>query len=364
MRKIALGLVSQLLWLSPSYGTEQDLESRIKQLESEIAINQEQAADFDHRLNNSVSISGYADVEAIRSSEAGSKPGFGIHHMSLFFKKVIDPKWRFFSEVEYEDGTQIAFEDTGDCTKCSGAVYLESMNFDFAWSPELGFRAGRFFTPAGIWSVDHYPPFVPTQQIPLHIREIFPQVTDGAMVFGSRLIDGSFVNYNLYVGNGESNRGNEDSNSAKAIGAKGSVTLPYLGLLQVGASMYHDKMNDSTTKTVLGLDTKMKIGALSIQSEYAKGKYSPDAATKYDRNGFYAQFLYDIAKLTLGYRFDVYNPDTAKTNAGENVNSLIVNYHVSKDIVLKLEHHLFSFDDSTTKSFNKTIASVAVNLGN
>ena len=104
--------------------------------------------------------------------------------MSLFFTKDFGNGWSFFSEVEYEDGPK--FE--GDGTTLSsqdGKIFLESVNMTYLHKPDLSARVGRFFTPAGIWSVDHYPPFVGTQLRPQHIRKIFPQVIDGAGVFGS-----------------------------------------------------------------------------------------------------------------------------------------------------------------------------------
>ena len=133
MRKIIIGLLSQLLLLEITYGADPDLEKRVKQLESDVVISQEQTTDLEHKISNSVSISGYADVEYVNSTETGKKPGFGLHHFSLFFKKNISKQWRFFSEVEYEDGPFIEFDPTGGAcnSACSGTIFLEVMNFDY-----------------------------------------------------------------------------------------------------------------------------------------------------------------------------------------------------------------------------------------
>ncbi|MCI0508276.1 MAG: porin [Gammaproteobacteria bacterium] len=315
-----------------------------------------------------MNISGYTDLEYHDSSAPGAEPGFRLHHMSLFFEKRITDQWRFFSEIEYEDGPFIEYNYNGsnvdsECEGCYGKIFLEAMNFTYAWDPRAQFRGGRFFTPAGIWSIDHYPPFVPTQLRPQHIREIFPQVVDGVTVFGTLPLGGMFVNYDIYLGNGEGNPGSEDGNSEKATGAKLSLLFPALKYLEIGASIYNDTQNDDQEKEAIGAHLKLKIWDFTLQGEYATATNTPVSGSSFDQSGYYAQLLYDIGKWTLGGRYDFY--DAQENTQSESIyNSVFVNYHVTEAIVLKLEHHQVELEDPAAEDYDHTIGSVVIYLGN
>jgi len=164
--------------------------------EAEIAIHLYE--DLSKEIENNITISGYADVEYRGSSEPGINEEFRMHHLSLFFSKQFDNNVKFFSEIEYEDTPKFEGKNdgSGDLETASGKIFVEALNFDWNYSQHLNIRAGRFFTPAGIWSEDHYPPFVTTQERPLHIRKIFPQLIDGLSLFGStEFTTNHFFNY-------------------------------------------------------------------------------------------------------------------------------------------------------------------------
>ena len=315
-----------------------------------------------------MNISGYTDLEYHNSTKTGTEPGFRLHHMSLFFEKRLTDKWKFFSEIEYEDAPYIEYDyvddDTNsDCKGCYGKIYLEAVNFTYAWDPKAQFRGGRFFTPAGIWSIDHYQPIVPTQHMPQHIREIFPQVIYGVTVLGTLPLGNTFINYDVYLGNGEGNSGKEDGNSEKAVGAKVSILFPALKYLEIGGSIYSDTDNNNREKEAVGAHLKMKFWDFTLQSEYATATYTPVSAAPYDRVGYYAQLLFDIRKWTIGGRYDFY--DQQEGTQSESIdNSLFINYHVNESIVLKLEHHMVELEDPNLEDYDHTIGSVVIYLGN
>lgn len=357
--KRALGLAPLLLGLAIAPSV---YAAATNDLEEDVTVLKEDTAEINSRLDDMLTISGYTDVEYIVSDQAGASPGFRLHHLSLFFEKRITEQWRFFSEIEYEDGPK--FEDKGSSPDTTeGKIFAEAVNLSFTWRPDLSFRAGRFFTPAGIWNVDHYPPFVPTQERPMHIREIFPQVFDGAMAYGIRPLAGSFLKYDLYWGNGEGNTGKSDSNSHKAAGLNAGILLPFLKYTEFGFTFYRDTLNNGTEKSASGMHAKVKVAAFAFQAEYAKGDYKPAAGADYEKTGYYAQFLYDLADWTLGVRHGFYDSDSSGDNE-RTANSLFVNYHVSPSVVLKAEHHLFDYDNPASEDYASTTFSVVAYLGN
>jgi hypothetical protein len=285
-------------------------------------------------------------------------------------KKQISDNLRFFSETEWEDGP---FHDAGTG---AGAIFLEALNFSYQWKPDTDIRLGRFFTPAGIWSIDHYPPFVATQELPQHIRQIFPAVVDGAALSGNHPVGNAFVNYDLYVGNSETPTfdGSQNANATTTTGLRVNASLPIAQQFELGGTVYHDKLSVDPLDTVSqptagpkkdaqGVHAKIKEGAFGFQGEYAKGSYGGTVVTpSYNSKGYYAQFSYDINKWTLGYRYDFFNPQSTVAQNGTKINSAIVNYHVSKNVVLKWEHHLANLENTTKKDYYRSIASIAVNL--
>jgi len=349
-----------------------DMREQLNILKDEVLILQDQLEETNIANTNEMKISGYADIEYHSSTADNSEPGFRLHHMSLFFEKRVTDDWKFFSEIEYEDAPYLEFEytDSGSdsvCEGCYGKIFLEAANFTYAYDPAASLRAGRFFTPAGIWSVDHYPSFVPTQLRPEHIRRIFPQVVDGVAMFGTISMGSSFVNYDLYLGNGEGNSGSADSNSDKAIGAKISLLLPFFRYFEIGASTYSDTSTDAldvdTDKTSIGAHMKVKFSDFTFQTEYATADIEPDTGSSYTRVGYYAQLLYDLNRWTFGIRRDFYDEDDA-AKLDITFNSLFVNYHVTQAVVLKLEHHQVEDEDITKDDYNHTIASIVMYLGN
>lgn len=362
--------------LFPAIGiaaTMEEIDQRLKKLEGDVGVNREETDDIASRLKNSLSVSGYADAEYVTTNKSGPNySGFRLHHLSMFLKKQVSDDLRFFSETEWEDAPYASADAAGLTT---GTIFVEALNFDYQWRPDTSMRVGRFFTPAGIWSVDHYPPFVLTQQRPQHIREIFPQLVDGAAVSGQHAAGNSFVSYDLYVGNGETATfdGNGDQNTTKAAGLRANVALPIAQQFDVGATFYHDKLAASadplkeSKKDVYGAHAKIRQGAFGLQAEYADGKYQPTVSPAtnlpYHKKGYYAQFSYAINKWTLGYRYDFFDSKTTSVlSSATKINSAIVNYHVNKNVVMKLEHHLVNVIDPAQKDYYRNIVSIAVNL--
>jgi hypothetical protein len=373
-KKMVLLFLAMTLMLSATARAaeeSEDVREQLNILKDEILILQDQLEETNVANANEMKISGYADIEYHNSTASGAEPGFRLHHMSLFFEKRLTDDWKFFSEIEYEDAPFSEFDFTdkstdSTCDGCYGKIFLEAANFTYAYDPIASFRTGRFFTPAGIWSIDHYPSFVPTQLRPQHIRSIFPQVVDGVAMFGTVTMGNSFLNYDLYLGNGEGNSGKEDTNSDKATGINVSLLLPFFKYFEIGMSAYNDTSTiagNDTDKSAVGAHMKVKFYKFTFQTEYAIAEIDPDTGSAYDRTGYYAQLLYDIDRWTLGVRTDFYDEDNSVSKES-TFNSVFFNSHLNQAVVLKLEHHQVSDDDITKEDYDHTIASIVMYLGN
>lgn len=343
--------------------------NKIEEVSDQVEMAHYSYEDLSDEINKSIQVSGYADVEYKGSSKSGVNEEFRMHHLSLFFTKQFENNIKFFSEIEYEDAPQFEGDDDGSNTKsASGKVFVEALNFDWNHSQYINLRAGRFFTPAGIWSEDHYPPFVPTQERPLHIRKIFPQLVDGVSFFGSKEFTSEhFFNYTTFLGNGESNvSGKKDLNSNKAFGFKGDYNAPWLDEFTLGLTLYNDNEdseNDNADKAALGYHLKLRYEDLTLQSEYAKAELTFTGQNNdYTRKGYYGQLLYNLKQWDLGYRYDFYNQNTLEADELTR-NSLFINYHVNENFTIKGEYHDDSHKDPLKEDFDFYIFSITGYLG-
>ena len=377
-KTLALGLA--LSPLTSAAMTDQEIKEKFELLTEEVAIAQEQYEDAEQKFKNLMSISGYTDIEFNMSDKTGTNNEFRLHHLSLFFEKELSSKWRFFSEIEYEDAPKFEADDqtttvntpTGTedilvVKDAKGEIFVEAINVTYQWSPTNSYRVGRFFTPAGIWSVNHYPSFVPTQERPQHIRRIFPQVVDGLDIFGTVAVgEGTFFNYDLYTGNGEGNTAKHDKNGHKALGLRTSFLFPAMSHFEMGLSYYSDILNDLSEKTGAGFHAKIREGNFTFQTEYAAGEVDDTVGSIVESEGYYAQFLYDIDRISIGTRYDYYDNNTDSANVSNKfgkTTSIFMNYHTTEKVVLKLEVHSVDVEDETAEDFNKATASVVVYLG-
>jgi hypothetical protein len=226
------------------------------------------------------------------------------------------------------------------------------------WKQQASFRFGRFFTPAGIWSVDHYPPFVPTQERPGHIRKIFPQLVDGAMAYGTLQFGKHFLTYDAYYVNGDGNNGHNDKNADKAIGVKASaiIGVPMLSHLELGGTVYvdpKDSKNKDNKRTAIGVHGKVKMKNIILQSEAAYATFDGGSEAVNTRAGYYAQVIYEPSAWGVGARHDMYSSewDSNKTTT----NSVFVNYRFNTNLVVKAEHHII---DKNGADDSKTVFSV------
>lgn len=335
------------------------LADRVKNLE----LKDEQDTYVDKKQ---VNISGYADVEYDFTNQPGVYDHFRIRHLSLFFAQKVQKEWNLLSELEWEDAPMIQANAASDTVAATqGLLLVEQMYIQYRPGPELEISAGRILTPAGIWLIYHYPPFIPTQERPLHIRKIFPEYSDGVELRYSFGLLSSNLDAQVYVANGTGNPGSTDRNANKAVGSRFNVAtdLPD-GKMEYGASYLSQRDNIGIYQNSYGLHLKLNHHDLGLQSEYATRQNMPlGPSENYWDTGLYAQGTYDIKKWTLAARWDWYNSNSLTPKNDHYVYTEAVDYHFSHGIVAKAELHRHEFNDPAQSNYFLGIISVSLALG-
>jgi len=265
-------------------------------------------------------------------------------------------------EVEFEDAPRIESEKAADTVKSSqGTIFIEQLYIEYHPKLSWDIRLGRFLTPAGVWSIYHYPPYVPTQTSPIIYKVIFPKVSDGIQFKGSFTLRDSSIDTHLYVANGSGNPGALDRNEGKGIGAR--VNADLLTGLSAGLSYFGERDNEGTLKMSYGAHVLCNGSALRLQAEYQIRSNETDAASGFDDSGWYAQAEYDIGKWTLAARYDWYDPSSESPDDLWTRATAAVNYRFAHNVVGKIEVNRNWFDGLPTEDYSQAILGVAVAIG-
>lgn len=313
-----------------------------------------------------VNFNGYADVEYDFTSQPGVNDHFRLRHLSLFFSQKVQKEWHLFSEIEWEDAPLIQAEPATDkVAKAQGLFIMEQMYIQFRPDPEFDVSAGRLLTPAGIWLIYHYSPYVPTMERPLHIRRIFPQYADGIVIRRSLNLLNSLVDMHLYAANGQDGSGSADAYQNKAVGLRLNAATDLLdSKLEYGGSYLSDEDTAATNQNSYGLHLKLNYHTVGLQSEYATRQNMPlGGSDNYWNTGFYAQGTFDVNKWTLAARWDWYNSNSLTPLNDHYVYTGAINYHFAHNVIGKAEFHRHEFNNPLTPNYYLGIVSVALSLG-
>ncbi|HXI09673.1 MAG TPA: porin [Thermodesulfobacteriota bacterium] len=311
-------------------------------------------------LSKLVDVSGYADAEFIFTGQEDERNRFRIRHLSLFFTKDIQKEWKLFTEIEFEDAPRIESNPASDTVKKSqGTLFVEQMYIEYHPATNWDVRAGRYLTPAGIWSIYHYPPYVPTQTSPLFYKVIFPEVSDGILLRNSFSVFDSALDTHLFVANGSDNPGSTDRNQNKAVGAR--VNLGIMNGLSLGASFYGEKDNQDIRRSSYGAHLLYGYGNFRLQTEFAFRHNNTSGGI--DDRGLYAQLSYDIKSWEIAGRADWYDKNDKVSKDAHYRYTGALNYHFAHNVVGKIEYDRNEFDDPAIKDYNEVIMAIVVAIG-
>lgn len=369
-------LTMMCLFWTPASGPAA-AEDRLDRLEQEIEELKKENSGIKKRVNDAetegeetrhslgllsklVDVSGYADAELVFTGQEDENNKFRIRHLSLFFTKDIQKEWKLFTEIEFEDAPRIESNPANDTvSKSQGTLFVEQMYIEYHPTTSWDVRAGRFLTPAGIWPIYHYPPYVPTQTSPLFHKVIFPEVSDGLLLRNSFTVFDSALDTHLFAANGSGNPGKTDRNQNKGAGAR--VNLGILNGLSMGASFYGEKDNLDIRRSSYGAHLLYSLAGLRLQTEFAF-RHNNTSGGLNDR-ALYAQLSYDINSWEIAGRADWYDRNDKVSKDAHYRYTGALNYHFAHNVVGKAEYNRNEFDDPFIKDYNEVIMAIVVAIG-
>jgi len=139
-----------------------------------------------------IAIGGYLEANTQYASTDGVSDGFSFQfrRTNLFFSSTIAKKIRFFSELEFEDGTK--------------EINLEAAFVDFEFDPLFNFRGGIIVNPIGAFNQNHDGPRWDFIDRPISATTIIPATLSnvGFGLLGKYFVDRWTLGYEAYLTNG------------------------------------------------------------------------------------------------------------------------------------------------------------------
>jgi hypothetical protein len=276
------------------------------------------------------SLGGYATASHENLNHAPARTA--LDNLSLFVWWQGDGRWKFFSELDYEN---VLASPSSDQPGEDRYLALERLYVDYALSDTTTLRAGKFLTPIGRWNLIHATPLVWTTSRPLVTTEIFPTNATGLMLNGTlpRLADGA--EYSLYASKDTELRPNPALDPFyEAIGAH--IALPLFVDGQVGFSYaaFEQKKTRDEKKRLAGVDFLWSRNRYEFSAE---GVYRfSDNGSEWDEKGAFAQLVIPLSERVYAVgRYELFRQalETRTTRlwvAGLNV-------RITPAIVLKAE---------------------------
>ncbi|MCB1747117.1 MAG: hypothetical protein KDK06_08060 [Gammaproteobacteria bacterium] len=146
-----------------------------------------------------LTLAGYTSLR-VRGLE-GRDTRFDLHDLALFLIWQPAPRWTLFAEIE---GEELATVDGRGLNNGDSELVVERAYVDFAATPRLNLRAGRFLTPFGRWNLVHADPLVWTVTRPLMTTVPVPDHASGVLAWGSLPLAAGNLEYSAYLDGSES----------------------------------------------------------------------------------------------------------------------------------------------------------------
>jgi hypothetical protein len=260
------------------------------------------------------------------------------------------------------DGDTGASGRPGDGTRTNvGSFRVAEAYGDHQFSEKLGFRAGLFYSPYGIYNEVRYAtPLFATVVLPF-IYEVHTEYSgtilapsnSNLMLYGNTASPAVTWRYNLYLSAGQRNNNDarpedhgkgQETNANKGVGFRlrsGFGEDRY----HLGVSAYHEVIS-GTGSTLLAGDLELLMPkAFHLQAEYATQHNPNGLRTGFSKNGYYTRLMYEAGRCTPAVIFDVFKDDndTLYKHTNRRIGAGI-GYEVTRNFYLKTEYHYHWFD--------------------
>ena len=248
---------------------------------------------FVANLGGRTAVGGYVEGNTNYFAEDGVSEGFSmeLRRFNLFLYSSIGSRLSFFSELEFEHGTE--------------EIKLETALVDFAFSPAIAARLGILLPPLGAFNQNHDSPKWDIVDRPLVSTQIIPSTLSevGFGLHGQFYLNAATVAYQVYLVNGlgagvvSNDQGRtflpsgksdeafgEDNNGSPSLTARvsarnpdGEIGLSYYTGVYNNFRVEGDEVDKKRSLSVVAIDGRVALGGLLLQGEAAYAHISvPD----------------------------------------------------------------------------------------
>jgi len=331
----------------------------------------------EHETNlhaSKLKVGGWVNVQYVNTNQTSHKQYFNPDALYLFFDAKLDDNWRGYSELEFE-GSPL----TETQTASKGAIALERAYIEYTHNDLIKARFGKFDTPLGIWTPEHWTINVPSITVPIHEANLYIEPKSVGMELTGNYYSQSKnkwapdFNYHTWVSNGADIFATDSPTDGK-LGYGGQLTATFNSHYDIGLSIYSQNAVTPSTTTSSG-------SAPSTVKEFVFMPYTkielPHRVTltgeymRIDRdNGFKdidtwyasAQWWFD-EKSYLYYRRDFGDDGATAVNITDGttlaVDTFTLGYWPKPYVRAKLEWSTHNYNDAT-QDFDQWAASIGV----
>jgi hypothetical protein len=247
---------------------------------------------------------------------AGLAPNgaYSVGNLNVYLGKQLSERCRALTEVRFlyephgttNDDDSRVDTTVGDHAANSrpiqwGGIRIERAYADCTLMPWLTVRFGQWFTPYGIWNVDHGSPTIIAIRRPYVVGEgLLPEQQTGVQLFGSRARGDLRLGYYLTLSNGRgpiSAYGDLDGN--KAVGGRLELGYSRLGELTLGASYYRGRY---TALQPPRLDLATMKGILTPSKQYDEQSFGIDLSWDWRGVALRAEMVHNERRFTAAGR--------------------------------------------------------------
>lgn len=238
-----------------------------------------------------IAIGGYLEANTQYATTDGISDGFSFQarRFTLFFSSTIAKKIRFFSELEFEDGTK--------------EINIEFTAMDIEFHPLLNLRGGIIMNPIGAFNQNHDGPRWDFIDRPISATTIIPSTlaNAGFGLYGKYFANNWIVGYEAYLTNGFDDKviSNEEGRTSLAAGKKNPERFEEsnsgLPMFTGKIAVRNRKIGELGFSYMTGVYNKWKEDGLILDSKRSASVISVDFTTSVLKNKF--TFTGEFAKV-------------------------------------------------------------------
>ena len=300
------------------------------------------------------------------AGQTGDKTAFTLGQLNLFVTSDISDKFKFLSEIVFEAGPDNIYGVTRGTENTFG-VDVERYLLTYSRNEYFNLSAGRYHTAIGYYNTAyHHSTWLQTttgRPLLFEFEDrggILPIHNVGLEAYGSIPSGSLGLHYVAEVGNGRESRAPlteepvqnvVDDSNAKAVNFELFARPIKIPGLQVGFSVYHDKLVPNTEpvsvgETILAAHAVYTTPNFEWLNEALMVQHTPDGGHTYQTPGWYSQISRRFGAYRPYFRYQYINaspnepifPDIG-LRAGPSAG---LRYDASESVALKLQYDFTS----------------------